>query len=251
MFTFLEYYQAAELYLSKIPEVLEFDRLNASINNSGSVSTETLSTTKPYKILTKKLKMVYTKIQPKLLQTARQYRKILEKYIESKGVDPSTMSLNFGGLKSFNSVVSKVIVRKSRKLEFMNDLVRATIYFNDQEQVEEFVKDIKRKIPTFNHEVKERGSDVDFGYFGSHHLILIVNGIQCELQVMTRRLEAHKSEAHKIYGAVRDTLATKGKEAVPKGTFQRSKSLFSRGNMPRQVHSPSRAELLSKKSTSE
>lgn len=251
MFTFLEYYQAAELYLSKLPEVQQFDRLNASINNSGSVSTETLSTTKPYKILTKKLKMVYTKIHPKLLQTARQYRKILEKYIQSKGINPSTISLNFGGVKSFKSVASKILTRKRVSLERINDLVRATIYFNTQDQVEEFVKDVKRKIPTFNHEVKQKGSDTDFGYFGSHHLILIVNGIQCELQVMTRKLETHKTEAHKIYGAVRDTLATKGKEAVPKETFQRSKALFARGNMPRQVHSPSRAELLSKKSTSE
>jgi len=238
MFTFLEYYQASELYLTKLPEVKEFDKLNSS----GSVSQN---------VLIRKLKDVYRKVQPKLLQTARQYRKILEKYIESKGINSSTMSLNFGGVKSFKSVVSKVIIRKSRTLAGMNDLVRATIYFNDQEQVENFVKDVKRKVPTFNHEVKERGSDVDFGYFGSHHLILVVNGIQCELQVMTRRLEAHKNEAHKIYGAVRDTLATKGKEAVPKGTFQRSKQLFSRGNMPKKEFRPTRAELLSKKSTSE
>jgi hypothetical protein len=251
MFTFLEYYQATELYLSKLPEVIEFDRLNASINNSGSVATEILSTTKPYKILTRNLKKVYTKIHPKLLQTARQYRKILEKYIESKGVDPSTISLNFGGVKSFNSVVSKIITRKRLTLEKMNDLVRATIYFNTQEQVEDFVKDVQRKMPTFNHEVKKKGSDELFGYFGSHHLILVVNGIQCELQVMTRRLEAHKSEAHKIYGSVRDTLASKGKEAVPVKTLRRSKELFSRGNIPRTIHTPSKAEILSKQSTSE
>jgi hypothetical protein len=161
------------------------------------------------------------------------------------------MTLNFGGVKSFKSVVSKVITRKRFPMERMNDLVRATLYFNEQNQVEEFVKDIKRKVPTFNHEVKEKGSDADFGYFGSHHLILVVNGIQCELQVMTRRLEAHKNEAHKIYGAVRDTIATKGKEAVPKGEFRRSKALFSRGNMPKKEFRPSKIELLSQKSTSE
>lgn len=238
MFTFLEYYQAAELFLSKLPEVKEFDKLNSS-------------GTAKQNVLIKKLKGIYGKIQPKLLQTARQYRKILEKYIESKGVDPSSMSLNFGGVKSFRSVASKIMTRKRVSLEKINDLVRATIYFNKQDQVENFVKDIKRKVPTFDHEVKRKGSDETFGYFGSHHLILVVNGIQCELQVMTRRLEAHKSEAHKIYGAVRDTIATKGKEAVPKGTFQRSKALFSRGNMPQKVYTPTRAELLSKKSTSE
>lgn len=238
MFTFLEYYQSAELYLSDIPEVKEFDRLNSEGNVSPNV-------------LLKKLKGIYNKIQPKLLQTARQYRKILEKYIESKGVDQSSMSLDFGGVKSFKSVVSKIMTRKRISLEKINDLVRATIYFNTQEQVESFVKDIKRKIPTFNHEIKKRGSDENLGYFGSHHIILIVNGIQCELQIMTRRLEVHKTEAHKIYKAVRDTLATKGKDAVPRGTLQRSKALYTRGNMPRQIHSPSRAELLSKKSTSE
>jgi hypothetical protein len=238
MFTFLEYYQASELHLTKLPEVKEFDELN-------------LNPTSKREVLIKKLKVIYRSIHPKLLQTARQYRKILEKYIESKGIDKSTMSLNFGGVKSFRSVVSKVITRKARTLAGMNDLVRATIYFNEQEQVEGFVKDIKRKAPTFNHEIKEKGSDTDFGYFGSHHLILVVNGIQCELQVMTRRLEAHKNEAHKIYGAVRDTIATKGKEAVPKGEFRRSKALFSRGNMPKKQFRPSKIELLSQKSTSE
>lgn len=233
MFTFLEYYQAADLFLSKIPEVKEFDRLNSE----GKISNN---------VLFKKLKNIYRNIHPKLLQTARQYRKILEKYIESKGVDKSSMSLNFGGVKSLRSVTSKIMTRKRISLENINDLVRATIYFNTQDQVEEFVKDIKRKVPTFNHEVKSKGSDKDFGYFGSHHLILVVNGIQCELQVMTRRLQTHKDEAHKIYGAVRDTLATKGKEAVPAETFRRSKQLFSRGNMPRKENKPPkrRSDLL-------
>jgi hypothetical protein len=238
MFTFLEYYQATELYLSKLPEVIEFDKLN----KSGAAS---------QKALIRNLKSIYDKIQPKLLQTARQYRKILEKYISSKGVDSSTMNLNFGGVKSFRSVASKVIARKRISLERINDLVRATIYFNTQEQVEDFVKDVQRKMPTFNHEVKKKGSDELFGYFGSHHLILVVNGIQCELQVMTRRLETHKNEAHKIYGSVRDTLASKGKEAVPVKTLRRSKELFSRGNMPRKIYTPSKAEILSKQSTSE
>ena len=48
-------------------------------------------------------------------------------------------------------------------------------------------------------EDKERGSDPEWGYYGSHHYDIDFNGVICEVQIMTKRLWTYKEVGHTYY----------------------------------------------------
>tara|TARA_Y100001951_G_C11298063_1_gene277523 strand:- start:43046 stop:43318 length:273 start_codon:yes stop_codon:yes gene_type:complete len=73
------------------------------------------------------------------------------------------------------------------------------------------------------------GSDPTYGYYGSEHFSLDIEGFTIELQAMTQKLWHYKSYAHDIYNKTR----SKGK--VSKEDMYMSKKLFKLGNKPKYV----------------
>jgi len=125
-------------------------------------------------------------------------------------------------IKPFDSVVDKTINRK-KPISEINDLVRAAILFDTKEEVDQFVKDFRRKNRDIivGYEEKEKGGDKVYGYYGSHHFDLDVLGLIAELQVMTRKLWNYKTEAHKIYVDTRSN-----EKGVPEEDSRLSKKIF-------------------------
>ena len=133
--------------------------------------------------------------------------------------------------KTIASVIDKAI---SRKKGFMsiNDLVRGAVLFRQQSDMDDFVKRFTRKNASIlvEAEHKARGGDATYGYYGSHHFSLNIDGIIVELQVMTQKLWAYKHAAHQIYTSTRSKA-----EGPSKQDKHLSKELFSRGNKPAYV----------------
>lgn len=98
-------------------------------------------------------------------------------------------------------VAEKIIERGKSKI---TDVIRGAILLKTDADVEDVVKNIKRNVPIYEYEYKRKGEDKTYGYHGSHHfLIQVEGGFLAEIQVMTKRLWAFKHEAHKIYEKLR------------------------------------------------
>jgi len=79
---------------------------------------------------------------------------------------------------------------------------------------------------------KEKGSDVNFGYYGSYHIIFFYKGLNVELQIMTRKLWSYKAVAHEFYDKYRNEERPK----IDKFDLHLSKMFFSKGNKGKIVH---------------
>lgn len=132
-------------------------------------------------------------------------------------------------LKNMEGIKSKVIDRGKSIID-INDFVRGAVLFDDNIQASQFVEEFvrKNKSAVVEFEEKEKGADKMYGYFGSFHLGVMIDGLVCELQVMSKKLWDYKNAAHKIYAAARDRP-----EGASKFDTSLSKKLFSLGNAPR------------------
>lgn len=83
--------------------------------------------------------------------------------------------------------------------------MRGAVLFDTKEQADEFVKKFIRqnKDKVIGYEEKLKGQDTIYGYYGSHHIDLNIDGLVVELQIMTRKLWNYKKEAHLIYTKTR------------------------------------------------
>jgi ppGpp synthetase/RelA/SpoT-type nucleotidyltranferase len=172
----------------------------------------------------------YSNILPKLQEIEKKFFKLLNKLAKGKGMSGRNRVL--AGVKPLKSVKSKVIVR-GKPITELGDLVRGALLFEYPEDVEDFVKNFRRKYSSMitDYEVKEKGKDSTFGYFGSHHFDLNIDGLVVELQVMTKKLWSYKDVAHDIYDKYRDVI---NKGGGPDSFDQSlSKKIFSLGNKPK------------------
>lgn len=130
------------------------------------------------------------------------------------------------GLKPFDSIVDKVIVR-GKQLTKISDLVRGALLFKFQEDMEDWVNTFRRKYAQYitEYDFKAKGKDPNFGYYGSHHIDLNIDGLTVELQITTWRLWNYKFQAHNIY---KKYGSGKSKPDTFDSTL--SKKLFSLGN---------------------
>jgi len=240
-------------YIVNVPEVIEFTKLRSNP-----------SATKKQLVLS--LAKAYHAIEPKMEEVHQKFKEILESLVGKKGLSSSQFKV-ITNLKTLKSVISKVLHR-GKDLRNVGDLVRGSILFKHTEDVDNFVEDFQRKYPSLivDTESKHKGSDETFGYYGSHHFDLNIDGVITELQVMTKKLYDYKNVAGQIRTAHRDTLGSKGKakedeapsndpeilkkykarrqgiisrlglstptqSGVPRSDIARSKRLFSTGNM--------------------
>jgi hypothetical protein len=131
------------------------------------------------------------------------------------------------GTKPLNSVIDKAVKRK-RGLGNLGDLARGAVITKNPKETESFVNSLKRKHgdKIVDHEVKEKGSDPNYGYYGSHHIQMVHNGVETELQVMHKKLWDKKKMAHKIY-----TSSRSRPEGPTKQEKTTSKQIFAKANV--------------------
>ena len=192
-------------------EVYTFDKMCAKKANIDS------------SILEKKLADVYTLLEPKLLDIKNKYSTFLKGCIKKKDKKRVKIILS---VKSLNSLKSKVLEREKR-LSDVKDLVRATILLNSDEDVQKLYKDIvRKKSEVIRCSEKKRGGDSLFGYYGSCHIIFCFQGLNVELQIMTRKLWSYKDSAHELYNKYRDEQSP----TLDKSDLHISRLIFSKGN---------------------
>lgn len=164
---------------------------------------------------------VYTKYSTAIKDAREKFERtvssMLKKYKDAKFLVDT---------KSMDSVLDKVVDRK-RPLGQINDLVRGAVLFDSKKAADHFVKGLLRKYPDIvvDYDKKEKGQDPTYGYFGSHHLSLVIGGLITELQVMTKKLWQYKEPAHDIYAKTRSK--PEGPDAFDR---HMSKKMFSIAN---------------------
>jgi len=206
----------------------------------------------------KMLEAIYgEEIYPVAKAVLESFNKLINKVLSTsklrKTSNPPTI---YTQIKSFKSLADKVIERNKPLLN-VGDIVRGAVLFDNNEEVEMFVDAFTRKNASMvaDYDKKIQGGDPDFGYYGSHHLDLKVEGLIVELQVTTKRFWAYKGAAHDIYNnlrspAVRNQVLQKYEKLPdslkqvlgmkPSGGAETSdralsKQLFTKGNLPRHV----------------
>jgi len=152
----------------------------------------------------------YEEILPIAEGVITKFQKLVKKTLTSSKIrknlsrKPDTLSQ----IKKLKGLKSKVIAR-GKSLVKIGDIVRGAILFETNEEVEMFISEFRRKNRAIisEYDFKAEGSDPKFGYFGSHHVDLMIDGLVVELQVMTKRLWTYKDKAHDIYTKMRDAKA--------------------------------------------
>lgn len=131
-------------------------------------------------------------------------------------------------VKSLKSMVDK-IVNRGKKPGKITDWLRGAILVKTEDDVAKVSKNIFKAFDRVEeYEEKDRGADKNYGYYGSKHFLVTVDGITSEIQVMTNKLWAYKGKAHKIYDKYR---SAKDVDPTELAKAQRmSKRAFDRGN---------------------
>lgn len=129
-------------------------------------------------------------------------------------------------LKSISSIVDKVLNRNKNPMN-ISDLVRGAVLFKNGDEMDAWLSNFKKKYSPYiaSYEFKDKGSDPKFGYYGSYHFDLKIDGMMVELQVMPAKLWKYKMAAHDIYNKWRSSVTP-----VPEIEKQLSKHLFNLGN---------------------
>ena len=163
---------------------------------------EYLARTDPDKAETE-MKTFFSKLYDKFENILAKFGKTLKSYVTK--FDKKKFNF-YSNMKTTKSIIDKVI-KRGKSLSTINDYVRGALVFKDKKDVDEFIKKFRRKSKSIivGYEFKEKGKDKDYGYYGSHHLDLMFDGIVVELQVMSQKMWNYKHEAHKIYTATRST----------------------------------------------
>lgn len=133
-------------------------------------------------------------------------------------------------MKTIKSIKNKI--ERGKQFGKMTDIVRGAILCSTPEDVEKVNENLRKNARLFEIEKKEKGKN-EWGYYGSNHYLIDINGVLCEIQVMTKKLWTYKELGHEIYTKNRLELA-KNPDLVNDPKFQkeiqRSKLIFSRGN---------------------
>lgn len=176
---------------------------------------------------------VYDELQPRFEQIKGEFEKTIKSALP-KAIKSGQGTKFLTQVKSLASFKNKVIDR-GKPIYNVGDIVRGALLLPTQADVDEVVRELKRKLgnKVVGYEVKEKGSDPNYGYYGSHHFDIMIDGLVTELQVMTNKLWNYKDAAHQIYNDNRVKVA-KG-EKVPIGDRNTSKRLFSIGNTGRRM----------------
>jgi len=176
-----------------------------------------------YNPRTGNIEQIYNQMLPTFHQIKGKFEKIIKKNLDNKTRGNVKFYTNIKPLESLKDKVEN----RGKKFEEIGDIVRGALLFDTKDQADEFVSKFYRKNGGMVKDIdqKDKGQDPEYGYYGSHHLDLQIDGLTVELQLMTKKLWTYKSAAHDIYSQNRS------KEGAPSAqdTYT-SKKLFSMGN---------------------
>lgn len=180
--------------------------------------------TMEYDDAVKEVERILTKYQDQMQTASDKFFKLMKGYANRGKAD------FLYNTKPVTSIISKV-VKRGKNFTQLGDLIRGAILFDTQEELDAFVKDFQRKEKTMikDYEAKEKGGDKTYGYYGSHHFDLIIDGFVIELQAMTKKLWQFKDTAHDIYNKTRET------GVITKADMELSKKIFNLGNRPKYI----------------
>lgn len=131
-------------------------------------------------------------------------------------------------VKAIDSFVEKIVTR-GKQASKITDWLRSAILVKTQGDVDNLVIAIKKDFIVQEHEQKDKGGDAVYGYYGSHHFLVKVEGITAEIQIMTKKLWAYKGEAHTVYNKYRADDGSMDKE-MKAIELRYSREIFGRGN---------------------
>lgn len=175
------------------------------------------------------LEKMYDELMPKFKKILTKFQRIVKSNFPKGDVQKIKF---FSMIKPLKSLKDKIIDRNTPP-ESIGDIVRGAVLFEKQADVEKFVKDFRRKNKSLviGYEMKKKGQDKELGYYGSHHLDLMVDGLVTELQVMTRKMWKYKEAAHVLYTNNRTDIS-QGK-GVSSTDSALSKKLYSLAQKPK------------------
>lgn len=107
-------------------------------------------------------------------------------------------------VKSFSSIKSKI--ERGKSLSKMGDVLRAAILVPTQDDVKKVIDNMRKIFNLQELEHKERGGN-DWGYYGTWHLAVDMNGVLCEVQIMPKTTWTYKEKGHEIYDKYRERIA--------------------------------------------
>lgn len=139
-------------------------------------------------------------------------------------------------VKKPKSILSKII--RGKDVTEMHDILRGTILVKTEEDVESVDKYIGKVFKLYKREIKSNGGDKNYGYYGSFHYLVDIDGVLAEIQLMTRSLWNVKHKAHDIYKDTREKVKNDpnfAKSSEFAELQKLSKKLFSRGNIGKGV----------------
>lgn len=99
--------------------------------------------------------------------------------------------------KLLPSIINKV--NRNVSLNVMNDILRGQVLTDSPEDQKKITNILKRTFNFVKHDYKKFGTYDDTGYYGSHHLIIEIEGVMIELQIMPKTLWIQKEMAHVFY----------------------------------------------------
>jgi ppGpp synthetase/RelA/SpoT-type nucleotidyltranferase len=145
---------------------------------------------------------MYERYAKKFEKIKKKLGRIISK--EVRKLNKSEKVKVFTDIKELDSIEDKAMDR-NRGIIQMNDIVRGAVLFTTKVEADEFVSKFTRRNRSMivAYEEKKRGGDTEYGYYGSHHLDLSIEGMVVELQVMTRKMWSYKEAAHDIYNKYR------------------------------------------------
>ena len=106
-------------------------------------------------------------------------------------------------VKSFKSIKSKI--ERGKSLSKMGDILRAAILVPSQDDIPKVLDNMRKVFSIQEYEHKEKGKN-DWGYYGSHHFAVDLDGVLCEVQVMPKTTWTYKEKGHEIYTKYRNLI---------------------------------------------
>jgi hypothetical protein len=158
----------------------------------------------------------YVKARDMAEDRKKDFKNILEK-IASK-VSGSKIYTDIKNKKSF----SDKLINKNKEPDQINDVLRGAIIVDNKNDIEKVVDEIK-----FNFVVKKIDKKTKpefFGYYGATHIDVVLNGMICEIQIMTKKLWKAKLNIDEIYHNYRY------KKEIPLSLLKKSRKSFKDAN---------------------
>ena len=168
---------------------------------------------------------LYKKYEPIIEDRLKKYESGLKTAL--KGVQNAKIMVDVKKLRAF---VNKTVDR-GKDPSKMNDWLRGSILVNDEKDIGIVSKNIFKAFKSVSEfDPKERGDDKQFGYYGSVHFSVDVDGVNTEIQLMTKKLYSAKKVAGGQYDDFRSASdAIKGSKETQK-LLRHGKRAFDKGN---------------------